>query len=57
MAHCLLLSIAEDPAPQSGTEGTDVDLQLLEAAKAGDLEVVKVMQAKYDFVTPNELMT
>jgi len=33
-----LLSI-DDPAPQIGT---DIDLQLLEAAKAGDMEVVKV---------------
>lgn len=29
----------DDPAPQVGT---DIDLQLLEAAKAGDMEVVKV---------------
>ena len=36
--HVSLLSI-DDPAPQIGT---DIDLQLLEAAKAGDMEVVKV---------------
>jgi len=34
-----VLCVTDDPVPQVGT---DIDLQLLEAAKAGDMEVVRV---------------
>lgn len=38
-----MLLFTEDPP----VGGTDVDIQLLEAAKAGDMEVVKVCLVPY----------